>query len=244
MFVTRYCWGVLSAAILCASGVVSQTSTRIDNADLYSPSFRNGIQLSSPGWDGDNPGHAADRYLKTYHSTSTPGATIIFFFRGESRLQRFIRAVPLKPATGSSISYYADKDPRGGLATVRIDGEPYTNVSESSGTTGFQFQQLVSQFNNLDGEDHQIVISNMGAYVDPANGVIGLDFFEYVTIIIIPMKFSDALNFARIVLNSGSNDIAPANYGPSVSVPSILGAPYLMFSPIFTEGRRMCRLKR
>jgi hypothetical protein len=100
-----------------------------------------------------------------------------------------VRAVPLIIATGSSISYFADRNPRGGPAVVRIDDQDYVNINVSSGSTELQTQQLIWKFPNLDGDDHQIVIANN----DPNGAILGLDYFEYVSILIITAKRPDKL---------------------------------------------------
>ncbi|KAG9078256.1 hypothetical protein FS749_009769, partial [Ceratobasidium sp. UAMH 11750] len=95
-----------------------------------------------------------------------------------------------------SIKYYGDKDPAGGIATVRIDGQQYTNVS--LGAAAFAAQQALWTSPALDSGDHQIVISNIGARVNPKKPVVGLDFFE-------------------IVPNDGSGDVVPSELGPGAS---------------------------
>ncbi|QRV81766.1 hypothetical protein RhiJN_09781 [Ceratobasidium sp. AG-Ba] len=160
--------------------VLSQSPIRVDDTFVYNDQNSNGIQFSSSRWSDYSPQNDPLRYNDSYTATNSSGANLVFFFRGKS------------------IKYYGDKDPSGGIATVRIDGQPYTNVSVSASTSGFQAQQLLWTSPSLDSNDHQIVISNIGARVNPRKGLIGLDFLE-------------------IVPNGGANGIAPANLGPGAS---------------------------
>ncbi|KAG9082092.1 hypothetical protein FRC06_005228, partial [Ceratobasidium sp. 370] len=139
-----------------------------------------GIQFGGSGWDNYNPGHAAERYKGSYTVTNAPDATIVLFFRGKS------------------IKYYGDKDPKGGSASVRIDGQAAATVGVVAPPSGFLFQQMLWASPPLDSNDHQIVISNVGAKVNPQQGLIGLDFFE-------------------IVPNDGTNSVAPSSFGPGAS---------------------------
>ncbi|KAG9079189.1 hypothetical protein FRC06_007891, partial [Ceratobasidium sp. 370] len=62
---------------------------------------------------------------------------------------------------GKSIKYYGDKDPKGGSASVRVDGQTAAT-------------QMLWASPPLDSYDLQIVISNVGAKVNPQQGIIGL----------------------------------------------------------------------
>ncbi|KAG8707285.1 hypothetical protein FRC09_001922 [Ceratobasidium sp. 395] len=169
-------------------GVLGQSPIRIDDTNVFGSSNPGGIQFGGTGWDNYNPGHAQVRYNQSYTVTNTPDATIVLFFRGKS------------------IKYCGDRDPKGGSATVRIDGQTSTNVDVRAPPSGFMFQQVLWTSLALDSNDHQLVISNVGARLNPEQGVMGLDFFE-------------------IVPNDGSNSVAPMNFGPgatSVSKNAIL----------------------
>ncbi|KAG9105352.1 hypothetical protein FRC07_009356 [Ceratobasidium sp. 392] len=158
--------------------VFCQSPIRIDDTNVYSGSNPGGIQFGGSGWDNYNPGHAAVRYNGSYTVTNTPDANIVLFFRGEH--------------------YYGDKDPKGGSATVRIDGQASATVGVQAPPSGFLFQQVLWSSPTLDSNDHQIVISNLGAKLNPDLGIIGLDFFE-------------------IVPNDGTTSVAPTNFGPGAS---------------------------
>ncbi|QRV96201.1 transmembrane protein [Ceratobasidium sp. AG-Ba] len=163
--------------------VWSQSPIRVDDTFVYNDLNSNGIQFSSSRWSDYSPQNDPLRYNDSYTATNSSGANL-----------RYTNDLEV----GKSIKYYGDKDPSGGIATVRIDGQPYTNVSVSASSSGFQAQQLLWTSPSLDSNDHQIVISNIGARINPRKGLIGLDFFE-------------------IVPNSGANGIAPANLGPGAS---------------------------
>ncbi|KAG8686137.1 hypothetical protein FRC08_012731 [Ceratobasidium sp. 394] len=170
----------LAHVLLLCVGVLSQTPVRLDDTYVLSQSNPGGIQFGGSGWDNYNPGHAAERYNGSYTVTNTPDATIVLFFRGKS------------------IKYFGDKDPKGGSASVRIDGQAAASVGVVAPPSGFLFQQLLWASPPLDANDHQIVISNLGAKVNPQQGIIGLDFFE-------------------IVPNDGTSSVAPSNFGPGAS---------------------------
>ncbi|KAG8685721.1 hypothetical protein FRC08_012947 [Ceratobasidium sp. 394] len=164
--------------LLCFSVVLAQNSIRLDDTYEYSDSNPGGIQFSNSNWTDYSPGNAAARYNGSYSASNKAGANIVLFFRGKS------------------IKYYGDKDPAGGIATVRIDGQQYANVSV--GAAAFVAQQALWTSPALDSEDHQIVISNIGARVNLKKPVVGLDFFE-------------------IVPNDGSGDVVPSELGPGAS---------------------------
>ncbi|KAG8795471.1 hypothetical protein FRC12_013973 [Ceratobasidium sp. 428] len=160
--------------------VLAQSPIRLDDSYVFGDSNLNGIQYSNSNWTDYNAGRSGLRYNGTYSASNKAGANVVLFFRGKS------------------IKYYGDKDPNGGIATVRIDGQQYANVSVGAPSSGFSAQQTLWTSPALDSNDHQIVISNIGAKVNPKKGVMGLDFLE-------------------IVPNDGSDDIAPSNLGPGAS---------------------------
>ncbi|KAG9078333.1 hypothetical protein FRC06_008418 [Ceratobasidium sp. 370] len=115
---------------------------------------------------------------------------------------------------GKSITYYGEKDPAGGIATVRIDGQQYTNVSVGAPSSGFSAQQVLWTSPALDSGDHQVVISNIGARLNPKKPVVGLDFFEYVGVGG-ERRVIDLVG--RIVPNDASGDVSPLALGPGAS---------------------------
>ncbi|KAG9076703.1 hypothetical protein FS749_011483 [Ceratobasidium sp. UAMH 11750] len=112
----------LAHVLLLCVGVLSQTPVRLDDTYVLSQSNPGGIQFGGSGWDNYNPGHAAERYNGSYTVTNTPDATIVLFFRGKS------------------IKYFGDKDPKGGSASVRIDGQAAASVGVVAPPSGFLFQ--------------------------------------------------------------------------------------------------------
>ncbi|KAG8744308.1 hypothetical protein FRC10_010380 [Ceratobasidium sp. 414] len=180
---------------LYLSLVLAQNPIRLDDTDKYTGSNPGGIQFSDSNWTDYSPIHTNARYNGSYSASNKAGANIILFFRGKSAYSVFNRSVT-HHATGQSIVYYGDEDPAGGIATVRIDGQQYTNVSV--GASLFSAQQALWTSPALDSGDHQVVISNLGARLNPKKPIVGLDFFE-------------------IVPNDASGDVAPLELGPGAS---------------------------
>ncbi|KAG9080113.1 hypothetical protein FRC06_007070, partial [Ceratobasidium sp. 370] len=158
----------VSLLLLYISHALAQL--KIDDSYACSASSPDGIQYSKGLWNANNPWYAAQRYNGTYHTAEQPGAHFAFFFRG------------------SSIKYYADRDPKGGPITISLDGADVAKINGKPPSTAFQFQQQLWSTAALDSGDHYMVV--MGE-----SGTFGVDWLEVVPV-------------------DGKTDVRPAQLGP------------------------------
>ncbi|KAG8788266.1 hypothetical protein FRC12_014755 [Ceratobasidium sp. 428] len=161
---------LLTASLLLLSASPALAQVRIDDSNVFSGASLNGIQYSKGQWNDKNSWYAAQRYNGTYHSAVQPGSHFAFFFRG------------------SSIKYYADRDPKGGPITISLDGASTVNIDGKPPTTAFQFQQELWSAAALDSGDHYLVVTSV-------SGTIGVDWLEVVPV-------------------DGTTDTRPAQLGP------------------------------
>ncbi|KAG8697330.1 hypothetical protein FRC09_007936, partial [Ceratobasidium sp. 395] len=161
---------LLTASLLLLSASPALAQVRIDDSNVFSGASLNGIQYSKGQWNDKNSWYAAQRYNGTYHSAVQPGSHFAFFFRG------------------SSIKYYADRDPKGGPITISLDGGSTVNIDGKPPTTAFQFQQELWSAAALDSGDHYLVVTSV-------SGTIGVDWLEVVPV-------------------DGTTDTRPAQLGP------------------------------
>lgn len=71
----------------------------------------------------------------------------------------------LMPLLGSSISWFAAKDPNGGLASVQLDAEPAVTIDVSAGMQPNESVQVAPLFTNVGldaSSNHTIVINYAG----------------------------------------------------------------------------------
>ncbi|KAG9077558.1 hypothetical protein FRC06_008840, partial [Ceratobasidium sp. 370] len=136
----------------------SQTPVQIDDADVYSPTNRNGIQFSSEDWNSTGRADPIPHFNGTYTQTRVSGASLIFFFRG------------------SAIAYFVDIGPHRGYVLVSVDNVIHRVFNADNPTV--EYQQPMFFIDGLDSGDHQILIDNLGPEVDANNTIAGLDYFQ------------------------------------------------------------------
>ncbi|KAG8744309.1 hypothetical protein FRC10_010381 [Ceratobasidium sp. 414] len=159
-----------TASLLLLSTPHTLAQLKIDDSYVYSASSPDGIQYSKGQWNDKNSWYASQRYNGTYHNAEQPGAHFAFFFRG------------------SSIKYYADRDPKGGPITISLDGADVAKIDGKPPNTTFQFQQQLWSTAALDSGDHCMVVTGV-------SGTVGLDWLEVVPV-------------------DGKTDVRPAQLGP------------------------------
>jgi hypothetical protein len=83
-----------------------------------------------------------------------------------------VALVLLTLQVGSSISYYADRDPKGGAIALSLDGMSANITGQALGPYSL-FKQRLWNATGLDSSDHQLVVSAV-------SGTMGLDYLEWV----------------------------------------------------------------
>ncbi|KAG9079207.1 hypothetical protein FS749_008731 [Ceratobasidium sp. UAMH 11750] len=159
-----------TAFLLLLSATHALAQIKIDDSYAYSASSRDGIQYSRGQWNDKNSWYSSQRHNGTYHNAEQPGAHFAFFFRG------------------SSIKYYADRDPKGGPITISLDGADVAKIDGKPPNTTFQFQQQLWSTAALDSGDHYTVVTGV-------SGTLGVDWLEIVPV-------------------DGKTDVRPAQLGP------------------------------
>ncbi|KAG8711951.1 hypothetical protein FRC08_015213 [Ceratobasidium sp. 394] len=141
-----------SLLVLVAS--LQLNSKIIDDSYDYDPTRPDGIQyspdwVSNPSLSGSSP-----RYNNTFHWTTTPQASFIYFFQG------------------NAIYYYADKDVSNAPVSVALDSGDEEFVHATAPST--QTQQLLWSRTGLGPGDHQVVVKHNGT----ASQYLGLDYLR------------------------------------------------------------------
>ncbi|KAG8721155.1 hypothetical protein FRC08_015453 [Ceratobasidium sp. 394] len=141
-----------SLLVLVAS--LQLNSKIVDDSYDYDPTRPDGIQyspdwVSNPSLSGSSP-----RYNNTFHWTTTPQASFIYFFQG------------------NAVYYYADKDVSNAPVSVALDSGDEEFVNATAPST--QTQQLLWSRTGLGPGDHQVVVKHNGT----ASQYLGLDYLR------------------------------------------------------------------